>query len=281
MHYIQKPYNFTTKKILLKTRHLYSIIIKSEHILGDERIVKDRLDKILIDRGLVKSRERAKALIMEGNVCVDNATVTKPGAMVDNVSEIRLKKEDSPFVSRGGLKLKSAIEFFKIDLRDKTAMDVGASTGGFTDCMLQMGLKKSYCIDVGYGQIAWSLRNDPRVVLLERTNIRYLPKEKVPDLIDIAAIDVSFISLTKVMPKVSEFLKKNGEILALVKPQFEVGKNEVGKGGIVREEEKRLSAVENIKKELEALGLRTIGVFESPVHGQKGNIEYFLYMRRE
>jgi 23S rRNA (cytidine1920-2'-O)/16S rRNA (cytidine1409-2'-O)-methyltransferase len=243
--------------------------------------MKDRLDKILVDRGLVQSRERAKALIMEGNVCVDSVTVTKAGAMIKTASEIRLKKEEMPFVSRGGLKLKSAIEFFNVDLKDKTAMDVGISTGGFTDCMLQAGAKKIYGIDVGYGQVAWLLRNDPRLVLFEKTNIRYLPKEKITDEIDIITIDVSFISLTKVMPKVMEFLKKGGEILALVKPQFEVGKNEVGKGGIVREEEKRLSAVENIKKELEVLGLRILGFFESPVHGQKGNIEYFLYMRKE
>ncbi|MBA3060875.1 MAG: TlyA family rRNA (cytidine-2'-O)-methyltransferase, partial [Nitrospirae bacterium] len=160
------------------------------------------------------------------------------------------------------------------------AMDVGSSTGGFTDCMLQMGAKKIYCIDVGYGQIAWSLRNDPRVILLERTNIRHLERKRIPDIIDIATIDVSFISLTKVIPKVLEFLKEDGEILALVKPQFEVGKGEVGKGGIVREEEKRLAAVDSVRTEIETAGLYTIGVFESPVRGQKGNIEYFLYLKK-
>jgi len=160
-------------------------------------------------------------------------------------------------------------------------MDVGSSTGGFTDCMLQMGAEKIYCIDVGYGQIAWSLRNDPRVILLERTNIRHLERKRIPDIIDIATIDVSFISLTKVIPKVLEFLKEDGEILALVKPQFEVGKGEVGKGGIVREEEKRLAAVASVRAEIETAGLHTIGVFESPVRGQKGNIEYFLYLKKE
>jgi len=243
--------------------------------------MKERLDKILVDSGLVKSRERAKALIMEGAVLVDGVAVTKAGAMINSDSSVSLKKEDMPYVSRGGLKLKAAIDFFNIDLKDKTAMDVGSSTGGFTDCMLQMGAKKVYCIDVGYGQIAWSLRNNPRVVLLERTNVRYLEKEKIPDVIDIVTADVSFISLTQVIPGVAEFLKDGGEILALVKPQFEVGKGEVGKGGIVREEEKRLQAVESVRISLEDIRLQTAGMFQSPVTGQKGNIEYFLYMKKD
>jgi len=242
--------------------------------------MKERLDKILVDSGLVKSRERAKALIMEGVVLVDGAAVTKAGALINSDSLVSLKKEDMPYVSRGGLKLKAAIEHFNIRLKDRTAMDVGSSTGGFTDCMLQTGAKKVYCIDVGYGQIAWSLRNDPRVVLFERTNIRYLEKEKIPETIDIATIDVSFISLTKVIPKVMEFLNNGGEIIALVKPQFEVGREDVGKGGIVREEDKRLSALESVKGSLENTGLNIIGTFQSPVPGQKGNIEYFLYMRK-
>ncbi|MDI6745450.1 MAG: TlyA family RNA methyltransferase [Thermodesulfovibrionales bacterium] len=242
--------------------------------------MKERLDKIMVDTGLVKSRERARALIMEGKVLVDGSPVTKAGAMINTASSITLKSEDIPFVSRGGLKLKAAIDFFKIDLKDKTAMDVGSSTGGFTDCMLQMGVKKVYCIDVGYGQIAWSLRNDPRVILLERTNIRHLERKRIPDIIDIATIDVSFISLTRVIPKVLEFLKEDGEMLALVKPQFEVGKGEVGKGGIVREEEKRLAAVDSVRAAVGSAGLRTAGMFESPVAGQKGNIEYFLYLKK-
>jgi len=242
--------------------------------------MKERLDKILVDRGIVKSRERARALIMEGNVLVDNAPVTKAGAMINPDSSITLKSEDIPYVSRGGLKLEAAIKHFNIPLENKIAMDVGSSTGGFTDCMLQRGVKKVYCIDVGYGQLAWSLRNDLRIILLERTNIRHLEREKVPDMIDIATIDASFISLTKVIPKVLEFLKDGGEILALVKPQFEVGKGEVGKGGIVREEEKRLAAVDSVKTETERIGLQTIGVFESPIAGQKGNIEYFLYLKK-
>jgi len=242
--------------------------------------MKERLDKILVDRGIVKSRERARAWIMEGNVLVDNAPVTKAGAMINPDSSITLKSEDIPYVSRGGLKLEAAIKHFNVSLENKVAMDVGSSTGGFTDCMLQRGAKKVYCVDVGYGQLAWLLRNNPRVILLERTNIRHLEREKIPDNIDIATIDASFISLTKVLPKVLEFLKDGGEILALVKPQFEVGKGEVGKGGIVREEEKRLSAVDSVKTEMERIGLQAIGVFESPVAGQKGNIESFLYLKK-
>lgn len=242
--------------------------------------MKERLDKVLVDRGLAKSRERAKALIMEGAVLVDGVPVTKAGAMTNSTSVISLKKEDMPYVSRGGLKLKAAIEFFKIDLKDKTAMDVGSSTGGFTDCMLQMGIKRVYCIDVGYGQIAWSLRNDPRVILMERTNVRYLERERIPEMIDIATVDVSFISITKVIPKVAEFLKDSGEILTLVKPQFEVGKGEVGRGGIVREEEKRLVAVDSVRVTLRDSGFHTKGMFQSPIAGHKGNIEYFLYMKK-
>lgn len=247
--------------------------------------MKDRLDKILVDRGLVQSRERAKALIMEGAVSVNGIPAAKAGTMIDSSAKVSLKKDDIPFVSRGGLKLKAAIEHFNIKIKDKIAMDVGSSTGGFTDCMLQMGAKKVYCIDVGYGQLAWPLRNDLRITLLERTNIRYLEKEKIPDTLDIAVIDVSFISLIKVVPKVSGFLKDDGEILALVKPQFEAGRHDVGKGGIVRDEEKRLKAVEYVKTALNNFALHdsalhVVGVFQSPVQGQKGNIEYFLYMKK-
>jgi len=258
--------------------------------------LKERLDKVLVAKGLVKSREMAKALIMEGKIFVDGERQTKAGMLVRETSEILLKETGIPYVSRGGLKLEAAIDFFHVDVRDKVFMDVGSSTGGFTDCLLQRGAKKVYCIDVGYGQLAWSLRKDPRVVLLERTNIRYLDdvvtgqesrdrSQEFEDLIkrtiDMATVDVSFISLTKVIPTVLKFLKEEGEILALVKPQFEVGKGEVGKGGVVREEEKRLQAVKSVQEDLEKLGLKTVGVFQSPVPGQKGNIEYFLYMRGE
>ena len=217
--------------------------------------MKDRLDKILVSKGLARSREIAGAYIIEGKVFVDGKKITKSGTPVNEDSDITLEKVDIPYVSRGGLKLEGALSFFNINAENKVIMDVGSSTGGFTDCLLQKGARKVYCIDVGYGQLAWTLRNDPRVVLLERTNIRYLDTilanneikldtQKIIELtsanIDMAVIDVSFISLTKVVPTVLKFLNEKGEILALVKPQFEVGKGEVGKGGIVREEAKRM-----------------------------------------
>lgn len=242
--------------------------------------MRERLDKILVDRGITVSRERARALIMEGKVAVNGMPAAKAGLMVDGNVTITLKGDDIPYVSRGGLKLEAALEHFKISLEGLVVMDVGSSTGGFTDCMLKKGAKKAYCIDVGYGQLSWSLRNDPRVTLLERTNIRYLTVQKIPDIIDFATIDVSFISLLKVIPIVTGFLRDGGEILALVKPQFEVGKGEVGKGGIIRDEAKRQAAVNSVKAFAEGTGLRVIGAFESPVKGHKGNIEYFLYLRR-
>lgn len=258
--------------------------------------MKDRLDKILFSKGLVKSREIAKALIMEGKVFVDGKKITKAGTAVTETADIFLKEEGIPYVSRGGLKIEAALKFFNIDPDNKIIMDVGSSTGGFTDCLLNMGAKKVYCIDVGYGQLAWSLRRNHRVILLERTNIRYLDTEvrslkselrrkELGDLIqgniDMATIDVSFISLKMVIPQVLKFLKQEGDVLALVKPQFEVGKGEVGKGGIVREEKKRLDTVKSVQEDSEKLGLRSIGMFQSPIAGQKGNIEYFLYMKRE
>ena len=257
--------------------------------------MKERLDKILVSRGLVKSRELARALIMEGKIFVDGRRITKAGAPVSDGADILLRENALPFVSRGGLKLDAALNFFGVDVTDKIFMDVGSSSGGFTDCLLKRGARKIYCIDVGYGQLAWSLRQDPRVVTLERTNIRVLDdivraldhrvaSAVFDDLkmrrIDAAVIDVSFISLTKVVPEAIKFMKESGEVLALVKPQFEVGKGAVGKGGIVRDGVKRLSAVRRVRDDLEVVGLRTAGVFESPVPGQKGNIEYFLYMKR-
>jgi len=242
--------------------------------------MKERLDILLVERGMVSSREKARALIMEGNVLVNGIPVTKAGSLVSSDASIELRGEEIPYVSRGGLKLDAALNHFGMNLNGAIAMDVGSSTGGFTDCMLQKGALKVYCIDVGYGQMDWTLRNDPRVVLLERTNIRYLEKERIHDMIDIATIDVSFISLKNVLPKVTEFVKGGGEILALVKPQFEVGKGEVGKGGIVREEEKRMTALNSVREFAKELGLTTEGVFQSPVPGQKGNREYFLHLRR-
>ncbi|MGB9715724.1 MAG: TlyA family RNA methyltransferase [Thermodesulfovibrionales bacterium] len=257
--------------------------------------MKERLDKILTSRGLVRSRELARALIIEGKVLVNGIKVTKPGTSINDSSEISLISETFPYVSRGGLKLEAAILFFKIPLEGKIAIDVGSGTGGFTDCLLKMGAKKVYCIDVGYGQLAWSLRKDPRVVLMERFNIRYLDKifrdqsEKYKGkefddlknaLVDIVTIDVSFISLKKVVPAILGVIKEGCDILTLVKPQFEIGKGQVGKGGIVREEDKRLKSVEDVRTSMEQIGLKFMGMLQSPVKGRKGNIEYFLYFKK-
>ena len=238
---------------------------------------KERLDKVLFEKGLAASRERARALIMEGKVLVNGHPAAKAGELVGSDALVVLRGEDIPYVSRGGLKLEAALRHFNITVSDKIAMDVGSSTGGFTDVMLQRGALRVYCIDVGYGQLAWKLRQDPRVILLERTNIRHLEKERIGEQIDIATIDVSFISLNKVIPKVLEFLKEGGELVALIKPQFEVGKGEVGKGGIVKDGAKRQAAVARVQGELESLGLRIMGTIESPILGQKGNVEYLLY----
>lgn len=242
---------------------------------------KSRLDRIVVEKGLIASRERAKAIIMEGGVYVNGFPVTKPGAMVPDNAIIEIKKDDIPYVSRGGIKLEAAIKGFNVNVIGKTAMDIGSSTGGFADCLLQHGAKRVYCIDVGYGQLAWKLRQDARVVIIERTNIRYLQKAKIPEDIDIAVIDVSFISLIKVVPKAIEFLTDRGEIIALIKPQFEVGKGEVDKGGIIKDESKRLKAVEQVRMNLESLNLHTLGVIPSPISGGKGNVEYLIYLTRK
>lgn len=257
--------------------------------------MKQRLDRILLSRGIVKSRELAKALIMEGKVFVNGKNVTKAGALVSETSHFVLKENEVPFVSRGGLKLEAALKFFDVHVHGKIIMDVGSSTGGFTDCLLKRKAKKVYSIDVGYGQLDWSLRNDSRVVVLERTNVRYLDTmnfmeltrkkgcncdELISRTVDMATIDVSFISLSKVLPVVHSFVRENGVVLALIKPQFEVGKGEVGKGGIIRKEEKRLRSIVNIQDFSEKNNYKVLGVSLSPIAGQKGNREYFIYLRK-
>lgn len=254
---------------------------------------KPRLDKLLFEKRLVESREKARALILEGKVFVNGVKVDKAGTPVRVNASLEILQR-MPYVSRGGLKLESAIRGFNIDVKGKAVMDVGASTGGFTDCFLQHGVKKVYAIDVGYGQLDSKLRNDPRVVLLEKTNIRYLKKtvdslqltvhsQRLEDLInnniDIATIDVSFISLLKVIPEVLKFLKKNGEILALIKPQFEADRKDIKKG-VVKDEAQRLQIVEKIKTEAEKMGLGVEGIIQSPIKGPKGNIEYFIYLKK-
>jgi 23S rRNA (cytidine1920-2'-O)/16S rRNA (cytidine1409-2'-O)-methyltransferase len=241
---------------------------------------KIRLDSMLFEKGLVESREKAKALIIAGEVLVNGIVTDKAGAQMTPDAELTIKSK-MPFVSRGGLKLDQAVNEFNIELKNRTAMDVGASTGGFTDCMLQHGAVKVYAVDVGYGQFDWRLRKDERVVLLEKTNVRYLQKSSVPDEIDIATIDVSFISLTKVIPNVLEFLKPEGEILALIKPQFEAERKDIGKGGVVKDESKRLEIVETIKIWAEGTGLDILGITPSPIKGPKGNVEYLIYMKKQ
>jgi 23S rRNA (cytidine1920-2'-O)/16S rRNA (cytidine1409-2'-O)-methyltransferase len=242
-----------------------------------EKLIKHRLDILLVERGLVESRERGQAIILAGNVLVNGQKIEKAGALVAEDSEIRILGEPLRFVSRGGLKLEAALREFKVDVSGKTAMDVGASTGGFTDCLLQHGCRKIYAIDVGYGQLAWKLRQDPRVILIERTNIKEINPELVPEPIDIAVIDVSFISLEKVIPSVLRFLARDGEIIALIKPQFEVGKGQVGKGGIVRDEAARTAVVEKVAAFFRELGLEVKGIIPSPITGQDGNVEYLIY----
>jgi 23S rRNA (cytidine1920-2'-O)/16S rRNA (cytidine1409-2'-O)-methyltransferase len=242
-----------------------------------DKINKLRLDRLLVARGLAESRERGQAMILAGQVLVNGQKVEKAGTLVAVDSDIRILGEQMPYVSRGGLKLEKALHEFVIDVKEKTALDVGASTGGFTDCLLQHGAKKVYAVDVGYGQMAWKVRQDPRVVVIERTNIRDIDQALVPEKVDIIVIDVSFISLEKVIPSVLRFLKPGAGIVALIKPQFEVGKGQVGKGGIVRDETVRNDAVERVRKFMQEQELGVRGIIPSPITGQDGNVEFLIY----
>ncbi len=243
-------------------------------------MAKKRLDLLLVEKGFAESRERAKTMIMEGNVLVDEKKIDKCGTLVKEEAKIRLLKEDFPFVSRGGLKLKKAIESFNIDLNEKTAADIGASTGGFTDCMLQNGAVKVYAIDVGYGQLAWKLRQDDRVVNLERVNIRYVTEENIPELLDFISIDVAFISLEKVLPVAKKFLKDDGKIVALIKPQFEAGKDKVGKKGVVKDANIHIEVINKIIAFCRTEKLSIIDLTFSPIKGPEGNIEYLIYLEK-
>ncbi len=242
---------------------------------------KERIDKILVDRGLAQSRERARALIMAGQVVVSDHVAEKPGQMAPLDADVRLKGEILPFVSRGGLKLQKALDEFGMDVTGLVALDVGASTGGFTDCLLQRGARRVFAVDVGYGQLAWKLRNDERVVNLEKTNIRYLTPERLPEIPDMAVIDASFISLAKVLPATMALIRNGGRIVALIKPQFEVGRGEVGKGGVVRDAAKHREVVEGVKSLAESLGLDVKGITESPVLGPKGNREFLILLEKK
>jgi 23S rRNA (cytidine1920-2'-O)/16S rRNA (cytidine1409-2'-O)-methyltransferase len=241
---------------------------------------KERLDKLLVDRGLAGSRERARALILAGQVVVGEHAVDKAGSKVDADLPLRVKGDDIPFVSRGGVKLAHALDVFAISVAGRTAIDVGASTGGFTDCLLQRGAARVFAVDVGYGQLAWKLREDPRVVCLERTNIRHLSVETLGVRPALAVIDASFISLDKVLPPTLALLAPSAEVVALIKPQFEVGKGQVGKGGVVRDPAQHATVIEGVCREALALGCAILGVTDSPLLGQKGNREFLIHLRQ-
>lgn len=236
-----------------------------------------RIDTLLVEKGLLESRSRAKAVIMSGVVYVKGQMIDKPGTLVDKNSEIKLKEIIPRFVSRGGLKLEKAITGLWVDVSDKICIDIGSSTGGFTDCLLQHGAQKVYSVDVGYGQLHWKLRNDPRVVIMERINARYLKKDDLDTSVDIVTIDVSFISLKKILQPVLQFMKPGGVLIALIKPQFEVGKGEVGKGGIVRDTGMHKAVIEDIERYLAELGLKNIRTIKSPILGADGNKEFLIY----
>ncbi len=246
-----------------------------------EKIEKERLDVLLVQQGLANSRELAKAYIMAGSVYVDGQKEDKAGTKIPVTAEIEVKGSQMKYVSRGGYKLEKAIDEFGISLEGKICLDIGASTGGFTDCMLQNGAAKVYAIDVGYGQFAWKLRNDERVVCLEKTNVRYVTHEQVPDDGDFASIDVSFISLTKVLPAVLGVLGDKGQLVCLIKPQFEAGREKVGKKGVVRDIAVHKEVIEKIAAYVREHGLGILGLSFSPIKGPEGNIEYLIYLDKE
>lgn len=243
-----------------------------------EKVEKERLDVLLVQQGLASSRELAKAYIMAGNVYVDGQKEDKAGTKVAVTAKLEVKGNQMKYVSRGGYKLEKAMDVFGIRLDGKICLDIGASTGGFTDCMLQNGASKVYAIDVGYGQFAWKLRNDERVVCLEKTNVRYVTHEQVPDEGDFASIDVSFISLTKVLPAVLGVLGEKGQLVCLIKPQFEAGREKVGKKGVVRDGSVHREVIEMIVEYVRTQSLGILGLDFSPIKGPEGNIEYLIYL---
>lgn len=240
--------------------------------------MKDRLDILLVKRGLAESREKAKAVIMSGIVYVDGQKEDKAGQTFADTANIEVRGNTLKYVSRGGLKLEKAMECFDVSVKDKVCMDIGASSGGFTDCMLQNGAKKVYAVDVGHGQLAWKLRNDTRVVVMEKTNIRYVKPEDIGESIDFASIDVSFISLSKVLPAAYNLLGERGEIVALIKPQFEAGREKVGKKGVVREKSTHIEVIQNCFAYAKENGFFVRELEFSPVKGPEGNIEYLYHL---
>ncbi len=243
--------------------------------------MNSRLDVEMVNRGLIESREKAKALIMSGVVYLNEQKAIKAGDKVKDGDKIEIKGQKLPFVSRGGLKLDKAIKSFDIDLKETVCMDIGASTGGFTDCMLQNGASKVYAVDVGYGQLAWKLRNDPKVINMERTNIRYIDFEKITDEINFISIDVAFISLKLVLPVAKDILTNGGRMVALIKPQFEAGRDEVGKKGVVRDIKIHQKVIKEILEFTEEIGLSIDGLDYSPIKGPEGNIEFLMYSSKK
>lgn len=242
--------------------------------------MKKRIDVLLVDMGYFESREQARRHIMAGNVFVDNQRVDKAGTAVKIDSEIKVKGKLIPYVSRGGLKLEKALKNFDLTLENKVCMDIGASTGGFTDCMLQNGARKVYSVDVGYGQLAWKLRSDERVICMERQNIRYLDESLLDERPEFASIDVSFISLRLVLPKAWSILEESGRIVALIKPQFEAGRDKVGKKGVVREKSTHIEVIDTVSKMAISEGFKILDLDFSPIKGPEGNIEYLIYLEK-
>lgn len=244
--------------------------------------MKERLDVLLVKQGFAQSREKAKAIIMSGNVFVDGQREDKAGATFDEEKvEITVKGNSLKYVSRGGLKLEKAIDNFGVNVQNAVCMDIGASTGGFTDCMLQNGASKVYSVDVGHGQLAWKLRNDERVVCMEKTNFRYLTREDIEDDLDFASVDVSFISLTKILLPARNLLKDQGRMVCLIKPQFEAGKEKVGKKGVVRDESVHVEVIEKIFDFIDILDFEYLALDYSPIKGPEGNIEYLIYIEKK
>ena len=243
--------------------------------------MKERLDVLLVKRGLAPSREKAKAVIMAGSVYVDGQKEDKAGSVFDEESaQIEVRGHALPYVSRGGLKLEKALKVFPITLTGKICMDIGASTGGFTDCMLQNGAAKVYSVDVGYGQLDWKLRQDDRVVCMEKTNFRYMTPENIPDVLDFASVDVSFISLDKILTPAYALLKEQGEMVALIKPQFEAGREKVGKKGVVRDPKVHEEVISRIVRHADEVSFEVLDLSYSPIRGPEGNIEYLIHLRK-
>ena len=241
--------------------------------------MKERLDVLLVKRNLAASREKAKAIIMSGIVYVEGQKEDKAGSVFEDTVSIEVRGNTLPYVSRGGLKLEKAFQVFPIQVPDFVCIDIGASTGGFTDCMLQNGAKKIYAVDVGHGQLDWKLRNDERVICMEKTNFRYVTKEQIPEELDFAATDVSFISLTKILPPAKALLKKDAYMICLIKPQFEAGREKVGKKGVVTDPKVHKEVIVNIESFAASIGFEIMGLDYSPIKGPEGNIEYLLWLK--